>query len=226
MIVQKLLHDDVIVRAVDNPRQTLQVPRHKFRIDQVTSPECYREQVTLQLAYAATVHKVQGQTLSKILLWADGWFFTGLGYTAISRVTKLDDLFFLQFDPAFFTLHPVLRTVITWCDEVDVLSGFNSSNKKPRLPYVPAMGQKFKFKRTAGQAGLLLDKEEQEEQAALDAQLILPDAESSVPWELDEVHKELLNLIHQIPVNIPLDDYRQRLHKVRTIFYELLLSLM
>ena len=174
--------------------------------------------MTLQLAYAATVHKVQGQTLSKILLYANGWSFTELGYTAISRVTKLDDLFFSKFDPAFFTLHPVLRSVITWCDEVDVLSGIKNGDKKLSLPYVPAMGQKSKFKRTAGQAGLLLDPEEQEEQGALDAQLILPDAEVSVPWELDEVHKELLNLIHHIPLNIALDDYRQRLQKVSTIF--------
>lgn len=219
MVVEKLLQNDVFVRAVDDRRQELCVPRHRIRIDQVASPVCYREQVSLQLAYAATVHKVQGQTLSKILLWAAGWLFTGLGYTAISRVTKLDDLFFLQFDPAFFNLHPVLRTVITWCDNVDVLCGFRSGDKKPPLPYVPAMGHKVKFKRTAGQAGLFMDAEEHEAQVALDRELILPDIEASVPWELDEVHKELLALIHAIPVNIPMDEYHQRLQKVDTVLF-------
>ena len=42
---------------------------------------------------------------------------------------------------------------------------------------------------------------EHEAQLALDRELILPDTETSVPWELDEVHKKLIALIHDIPVN-------------------------
>jgi hypothetical protein len=58
-------------------------------------------------AYALTVHKVQGQSLlGPTCFWCDPWFvrakrtMPGLVYVAVSRVSTLDDLFFLEDIPA------------------------------------------------------------------------------------------------------------------------------
>lgn len=57
------------------------------------------------LAYATTMCKPQGQTLQKAILWFDiDRTPPGAAYVALSRVKKLDDLFFLiAFHPSHFT---------------------------------------------------------------------------------------------------------------------------
>ena len=56
-------------------------------------------------AYASTICKVQGQTLKKIVLWRDcPKVPEGAAYIALSRIRKLDDLFFMvQAVPQQFT---------------------------------------------------------------------------------------------------------------------------
>ena len=47
-------------------------------------------------AYASTICKMQGQTLSKIVLWLDCKTVPeGAAYVALSRIRRLDDLLFL-----------------------------------------------------------------------------------------------------------------------------------
>lgn len=46
----------------------------------------------MKLAYAITVHKSQGQTLDGVIVDLSKCFVAGLGYVALSRVRKLDDM--------------------------------------------------------------------------------------------------------------------------------------
>ena len=57
----------------------------------------YFTQLPLRLAWAVTVHKAQGLTLSKIKLGLGGnEFSTGLTFVALPRVKALDDIMFVD----------------------------------------------------------------------------------------------------------------------------------
>ena len=60
-----------------------------------------REQYPLILAWAVTVHCVQGMTLStNVFVYLDGTFFAnGQAYVALSRVKTFTQLHLLSFDP-------------------------------------------------------------------------------------------------------------------------------
>ena len=70
-----------------------------------TSPEIERTQFPLCLAWACTIHKVQGLTLDKLVvcfnLYGQHSFNYGQIYVALSRVTSIEGLYILgDFDPA------------------------------------------------------------------------------------------------------------------------------
>ena len=64
--------------------------RQEFQLGKIT---CTREQFPLTVAYAITVHKAQGQTLSRVVIdVSEKEFASGLNYVACSRVTSLQGL--------------------------------------------------------------------------------------------------------------------------------------
>jgi ATP-dependent exoDNAse (exonuclease V) alpha subunit len=67
----------------------------------------YRTQYPLMLAWALSVHKVQGMTLSRTYISLNKYFFErGQAYVALSRTKNLEDLFLLDYvkDSIFYSL--------------------------------------------------------------------------------------------------------------------------
>ena len=58
-----------------------------------------RQQIPLKLAWAVTIHKVQGQTTSKAVISMEG-LRAAMAYVALSRVTTLEGLYLTNYDPS------------------------------------------------------------------------------------------------------------------------------
>lgn len=69
-----------------------------------------RAQVPLRLAWAGTIHKIQGSTLDSALVdIGSGIFEYGQAYVALSRVRSLEALYVYDFDPLAFKAHPKVK---------------------------------------------------------------------------------------------------------------------
>ena len=99
--------------------------------------DAYRRQIPLEPAYAATVHKVQGQTLDKTVIHAEGMFGSGMAYTACSRPKCLEDLYFTALDRQSFKTDPMYVRFLEYLDQVDVLNDENSCKPLPEYPDMP-----------------------------------------------------------------------------------------
>lgn len=79
-------------------RDPIQITKKSFKHAATDSHELVCDQIPLTLAYATTIHKIQGDTAHE--LWADvgGCFSDGQLYVALSRVSSLDKLHLQNFD--------------------------------------------------------------------------------------------------------------------------------
>lgn len=66
-----------------------------------------KKQIPLQLAWAITIHKIQGSTLNFAIIDAGSSIFEyGQSYVALSRVTSLEGLYLLSFSKKKIKAHP------------------------------------------------------------------------------------------------------------------------
>lgn len=68
--------------------------------------QAYRRQIPLILAYAISIHKAQGQTLSRVRVDLGKVFEKGQAYVALSRATCREGLQILRFDASKVMAHP------------------------------------------------------------------------------------------------------------------------
>ena len=69
-----------------------------------------RSQIPLRLAYASTIHKMQGATLDSALVDIGSAVFEyGQAYVALSRVRSLESLYVYDFSPVAFKAHPKVK---------------------------------------------------------------------------------------------------------------------
>jgi ATP-dependent DNA helicase PIF1 len=77
----------------------------------VGNVEALRLQVPLILAWALSIHKSQGQTLSRVKVDLGRIFEKGQAYVALSRATTMETLEVINFEPSKVLAHP---RVIAW----------------------------------------------------------------------------------------------------------------
>jgi ATP-dependent DNA helicase PIF1 len=83
------------------------VTREKWSFEQPDGEvQAYRKQVPLILAYAISIHKAQGQTLSRVRVDLGRVFEKGQAYVALSRATSREGLQILRFDARKVMAHP------------------------------------------------------------------------------------------------------------------------
>ena len=70
----------------------------KFKVGKYGVAEVARRQFPLRLSWACNIHKVQGLTLSKIVVSCEGYFRPGMFYVAVSRVKSLNCLYFTSLE--------------------------------------------------------------------------------------------------------------------------------
>jgi len=81
--------------------------------------QAYRRQVPLILAYAISIHKAQGQTLSRVRVDLGKVFEKGQAYVALSRATSREGLQILRFDARKVMAHPKVAGFYRSLENVD-----------------------------------------------------------------------------------------------------------
>jgi ATP-dependent DNA helicase PIF1 len=122
----------VVVDFVDSANRSAKMPLVLFSngIRMVIEPVCKQveeypcigvSQVPLCLAWALTIHKIQGATLSMAEMdLGDSIFEYGQTYVALSRIQSLDGLYLSAFKPSKIKANPTVKAFYNTIPEVPV----------------------------------------------------------------------------------------------------------
>ena len=105
----------------------------KFSIESQGQTLASREQIPLRLAYALTIHKCQGLTLSKAELSLGATFEFGQAYVALSRVQALEGLRLVDFDAKKVRAHPRVLDFYKKMDQVNLEAARAAGHRKNPL---------------------------------------------------------------------------------------------
>jgi hypothetical protein len=132
-IITALYQNSVVIQKMSTPSQRIPIPRFRQRIDiNGASYSILRHQFPLQLAYAVTVHRIQGLTVQKAIVCLNSKFFaSGQAYVALSRVRRLDDMILWDFCPSAIRLLQFYQDLLKWCECVDVIRPTPSTDIVP-----------------------------------------------------------------------------------------------
>lgn len=110
-IVQSLSPEGIIVKFKQGDflitKETWEIKESTIIGDKpVLKTVASRTQFPLKLAYAFTIHKMQGQTIEMGVIDLNGCFEYGQAYTALSRIKSRDGLFLKPFNTSVIKAHP------------------------------------------------------------------------------------------------------------------------
>ena len=111
--------------------QTREQITKEIQQGQTTEKAVYNDKIRsrylrLKLAWAVTIHKVQGQTTEKAVISMKG-LKTAMAYVALSRVTTLEGLYIINFDPSKIFCNEDIETNVAKMSTCDL------SNANPLL---------------------------------------------------------------------------------------------
>lgn len=106
-----------IVKLVNGGMVTVEPWQRTRNLDKTKENPCLvYEQLPLQLAWALTIHKSQGMTLDMAKLDLGSLFSYGQGYVCLSRLTCLEGMTLISFNPKGITADPA---VVEWYKSKD-----------------------------------------------------------------------------------------------------------
>ncbi|CAG2116970.1 unnamed protein product, partial [Medioppia subpectinata] len=96
----------VIITTLDEPIEDIPITPIRQYLEYCGQEDRFiREQLPLELGWAVTIHRVQGQA-----------------YTALSRPRKLENLRLLAFEPRKIKLHKYYKKLLEWVEKVNLLN--------------------------------------------------------------------------------------------------------
>ena len=98
-----------IVETFDG--ETIEVYPQKWKIEDEGGVLAEIEQLPLRLAWAITVHKSQGMTLDAVEIDLSKAFEYGMGYVALSRVRRLENMRLLGLNDIALTVNPKILKI-------------------------------------------------------------------------------------------------------------------
>ena len=127
LIGEYVNHSDIILQMKLDDNKVIPIPKIKQRINSLESNGTfvYRIQFPILVAYAATVHRVQGATLEKSHLYLDETMFSeGQAYVALSRTKKLDNIHILNFSTNAFKTNLEVVALLEYAEKFGSMKNF------------------------------------------------------------------------------------------------------